>query len=142
MGQDKIRRASKNRIREAQSTIASAIDQGVLPRLGDMTMTYFARHIAKRAPVAVNELALPQTATTRQIQHLDKEREDLIQRTAARDNDQHSENVTLEITVNRSKLRKALGLPDMNLDGVVNFQDPDNLSDPSSDLEDIDHDED
>ncbi|KAG0009832.1 hypothetical protein BGZ81_003125 [Podila clonocystis] len=139
--QDQIRRSSKRRIQESEGYLSSAVRDGLLPPMGSMTTAYFARHLAKRAPPSTgNPPAIPQIATFRQFQHLDIEREALSQRTAAENEERQNEYCTLDvqIRVKKSQLGQALGLPDINLDGIVNFEAGD-LADPEDDLEDADH---
>ncbi|KAF9976595.1 hypothetical protein BGZ75_000215 [Mortierella antarctica] len=120
-GVDQIRRSSKGRVQEAQGHISKAINEGQLPKIGKMTQAYFARHLAKRPALVPGEpLVLPQTATCRQIQHLDKEAERLMERNAHDIEEGRDTVCQLEgvFSIKRSHLRRALGLPDMTLDGL------------------------
>lgn len=142
--QDQIRRSSQRGIQEGHHLIESAIGQGHLPKLGSMTTAYFARHLAKRAQsTTTDQLEVPQSATFRQLQHLDSETEALNQRTSVKRKEQQNDNIALNCTINikKSQLRQALGLPDINLNGMVNF-DADVLPGPEIDMRDVDHEDD
>ncbi|KAF8925124.1 hypothetical protein BGZ58_001116 [Dissophora ornata] len=140
-GQDVIRRTSKARIQASTEYIQNAVNNGHLQELGAMATAHLARHFAKRPPVSTNDPpVLPQTATFRQVQHLDDETAALRQRNTAEREKRHSEYFSLSVTVQikRHDLQEALGLPDMNLNGLANFT-AGNLDDPENDMEDIDH---
>ncbi|KAG9060718.1 hypothetical protein KI688_008925 [Linnemannia hyalina] len=142
--QDQIRRSSKRGILEAERLIGSAIDQGVIPPLGQMTTSHLARHLAKRVqPTTAADLQLPQTATFRQFQHLDNEAEAFHQRSAAQNKERQNDSFLLDckISFKKSQLRQALGIPNIDLSGIVNF-DTGDIANPEFDMRDVDHEDD
>ncbi|KAK3837953.1 MAG: hypothetical protein JOS17DRAFT_837745 [Linnemannia elongata] len=142
--QNQIKRSSKHGIEEGHRLIESAIEQGHLPKLGSMSTAYLARHLAKKVqPTTPDQIELPRSATYRQLQHLDSESEAFNQRTSEQHRGQQNDHITLNCTINfkKSQLRKALCLPDINLDGIVNF-DTGVLSGPEIDMRDFDHEDD
>ncbi|KAF9118128.1 hypothetical protein BG015_006735, partial [Linnemannia schmuckeri] len=98
-------------------------------------------NLAKRVQqTPLDQLAVPQTATFRQLPHLDDERAALDQRNATQNEERHDNCISIQATlrINISGLRHALGLPDINLNGLVNF-DAGILARPEGDLRDVDH---
>jgi hypothetical protein len=143
-----IRRATQGRIVEARARISREVENGHMDQLGNIRMAHYAVHLARRAPHPEAErLEIPTTNTFRQMEHLDRRAEALRQETETARTTRHDEYFTVEmkmgpnifqVEVKVEDMRKMLGLPDMDLNGLANFR-QEEVNDPAEDMDDIDH---
>jgi hypothetical protein len=99
--------------------------------VGTMSMAHLAWHLAwQPGSLGVDQLQVPETPTFLQMVHLDEEVEALNQcrwsalAGQAKDFqliDIKIGSLTLPVHISVSKMRKALGLPEMNLNGLASF---------------------
>lgn len=138
-----FRRATQQRILTQRAIIQQQPD---LQHLGPIETAHLSRTSA-RLPPSNAPIEVPTTNTFRQMRHLDQEAAGLHLRQTL-PGEQRSATTTLRITVagginfdiqfDIGDLRAKLGIPNMNLDGLANFQEAE-LNDPQEDIEDVDH---
>jgi hypothetical protein len=144
--QQVIRRAGPVRIAEQMQRIANFNQAFPENALGRMQSSHVSRVLARLPPEAVAEDLTPETlpnrdATSRQMAHLDAQIQNL--QSEPRDNALaeifiNLNNVRVPIMIEVESLRKALGLPNINLNGLQNFNDP-IVPLQGEDLRDLDH---
>ncbi|KAG0195355.1 hypothetical protein BGX28_001593 [Mortierella sp. GBA30] len=113
-----------------------------------MTASHLARHIARRRSTAEDEpVVIPRSHTFRQFRHLDNQAEALHRRRQEEIvvREEEYKRVRMKIGPNLMEVQicvedfmDAMGLPDMDLNGLVNFTD-EGINNPVEDIEDEDH---
>jgi hypothetical protein len=138
-----FRRATQGRIMTQTAIIQQQED---LQHLGPIETAHLARTTARLPPSSL-PIAIPPTNTFRQMRHLDQQSASLRQRqaqTAEAEQQIHKilpvkiAGIPIEVQIRVSDLRAFLGLPDMNLNGLENFQEAE-INGPQDDIEDEDH---
>lgn len=138
-----FRRATQNRILTQTAVIQQQPD---LQHLGPMETAYLARTTA-RLPPSNAPITVPLTNTFRQMRHLDQQAASLRQRQeqVAEAEQQIWKTVSIRVAgvvwkveVSAKEFREFMGLPDMNLNGLANFQEAE-INNPQDDIEDLDH---
>lgn len=144
---DIIRRVTARGLIEADQAVGEAIWQNVIPRVGQFARANLNRHYASRptVPVAV-DIAIPNTNTFRQAEHLDHERQAFDAMSEEQRREYQAETRPIRYTgvlhLNISDLRKALNLPHFDLNGMHNFDATEEVGNPAEDLADVDHESD
>lgn len=137
-----IRRATPGRIADASRAIDNYLTERPDSRVGELSRTHWVHTLARQPEGTA--VAPPESATFRQMQHLDAVH-------AAQAQPARGEAVTrtltvslngsspLQLTFDVQELRELLGLPSYNFlaDGVFSSYEP--PSEPSEDMEDTDH---
>ncbi|KAG0315437.1 hypothetical protein BG000_005200 [Podila horticola] len=140
---DVIRRVTARRLVELNEVVGEAIQQNVIPQVGNFTRVNLNRHFASRGTVpAIADIAIPSSNTFRQSGHLDREREAFDTLTEDETRAYQAETRPVRITgvlhLNISDLRKALNLPHFDLNGMHTFDFPE-VNNPAEDIEDVDN---
>ncbi|KAE8892182.1 hypothetical protein PF003_g23553 [Phytophthora fragariae] len=144
-GEANRRRATRNRIQEAAEDIDDFLSHRPEIQVGVIARTHWEMTQARQS--AGTAVAVPDTATFRQMQHLDavgaadppEDRdEDLYQTIDVRLNG----STELQLTFNVQRLRAVLGLPSHNAMGSGIFSTFVPSPEPAEDIEDVDHQDD
>jgi hypothetical protein len=142
-----IHRATASRKAAAGERIQQAIDTGQLQTPGPITRIFLTQRMAQDARLPEPDEPVTNTATFRQAQHLDSQKEQLDRRREAEEEEHVSKYQKLEVRiqgavlafeVNVENLRSILGLPQHGLDGIGRLEQV-TLPRPQGDMEDIDH---
>ncbi|KAF9567288.1 hypothetical protein EC968_003268 [Mortierella alpina] len=146
-----FRRATQGRIIESRARIRREIDEGHMERLGPMRSSHLAVHYARQGmPREGRRLEIPRTNTFNQMEHLDRQADELRDRDAATAAVRQAEFWTVEmkmgpnvfkVEVKVEDMRQMLGLPDMDLNGLRNFREEE-LNNPQEDINDDEHEDD
>ncbi|KAK5823668.1 hypothetical protein F5H01DRAFT_376563 [Linnemannia elongata] len=150
-GPNGLHRATKARTAAGIRKITSSVQNGIIPRVGPITMRHWGRHMARRPETVEDDVPLmdmPQNNTFRQTQHLDRELDDIRQRRLedrAFYNEEYRalrfkiDGQVVELQVELRSLREALNLPDIDLHGLDDQYSGDDIPMLENDMEDEDH---
>ncbi|CAO3568749.1 unnamed protein product [Mortierella alpina] len=146
-----VRRATQARIVESRARIGREVNAGHMDSLGPMRSSHLAVHYARQGmPRDDQRLEIPRTNTFNQMQHLDRQVDELRERNEDTAAVREAAYWTVEmkmgpnvfkVEVKVEDVREMLGLPDMNLNGLRNFRE-DELNNPQEDMNDDEHEDD
>ncbi|KAK3838959.1 MAG: hypothetical protein J3R72DRAFT_511922 [Linnemannia gamsii] len=147
-----LQRATKSRTVRALGRIRQEERAGRLRTVGHFTSAHLVRHMARRPETLEDDhpVEIPDTNIFRQTNHLDRELDDLRARRAQEQDFAEKEFAQIRIRISgqvvileveRRSLREAIGIPDIDLNGMENFRgdDEDDGSLSGSDMVDADH---
>ncbi|GLE04157.1 hypothetical protein PINS_up013068 [Pythium insidiosum] len=137
-----IRRATASRISEAAAAVDKYLQSHPEDRVGEIARTHWVLTQARQSEIT--NVAVPDTATFRQMRHIDAMREEGA---VEADTTSGFASVTvrlnwssdLSLSINVAELRRVLGLPPHSLlaDGIFRSFVPPTA--PAEDIEDVDH---
>lgn len=140
-----IQRATASRI-AAQSERLSVFNRAYpMSSMGPLQTSYTSRVLARQSDNSSDPLTLATmpspTATSVQISFLDTQiqNDQPVQEPQFKPLTVKMNGVVQEIFVDVKSLRSAIGMPNINLDGISTFNDPIIIPDPMVDMDDTDH---